>query len=614
MVNGPKNLGAAPRPVRSRETPGVAPDSAGPEPGPSAGAARRPRVTTGDVGRAAERGQIGARSLGRNAPGLDAGGPGPEAAKAAIKAAAAPLSRALQLTGAKGPPRTAQIVSALRASLRSLGPLEPATVPSGAAIPKLRALVAGLPTLPTADAEATRALLDARLRDLDTPRVFAELTASSPTPADRIDALIGGAPKPDGVRTMLAAMYPGAEALGTTPRAMRAALDADLAAGGLGKELAALLERHGVSSADADAFLGAFAEARAGFEAGTRSGPATDKDRDMQRTNWVHTRVEVVKAARAFDAVSPPDAKASPSAREAHADALLSTLLGSLFSDAFKDATPHSLLWHNRPGAELVLPLVAGRHFDLESPRMQGVLQTAMQLAHEHQITPPLFMAGAMKGQLLGAGAKPEVAEQVFTKLNQPLAALRDGTEIRFTADERAAMDAIGIPGWATMDPASAHFARSQVVAYADVLQYVAPDGVIKIAVDIRDPEQAAPFMRDPNVKAAIASSVEFSFARGMDVIEHETLKADGAKQQEAMRSLLADRAYPEVERRLRDALGVAADAPLPSVPYWNADVPTDGTIGDAERQSVRLVKQTLRDVLAELGGVPLDPFGAKKE
>lgn len=611
MVNGPKNLGV-PRPLASVETPSPAPGAA--DPAPARGPASRPRVTTGQVGLAAERGQLGARSLGRATPTVDTAGPGPDAAHAAIKAAGAPLRRALELAGAKGPPRTAQIVSALRASLRSLGPLEPSTVPSGAAIPQLRAMLARLPTLPSADAEATRGLLDARLRALDSPRVFAELRASSPTPPKEVDALIDGAPKPEGVRTMLAAMYPGAEALGTTPEAMRAALDADLAAGGLGKELAALLERHGVSGPDADAFLGAFAEARAGFEAGTRAGPATDKDRDMQRTNWVHTRVEVVKAARAFDAVSPPDAKASAAAREAHADALLSTLLGSLFSDSFKDATPHSLLWHNRPGAELVLPLVAGRHFDLESPRMQGVLQTAMQLAHEHQITPPLFMAGAMKGQLLAAGAKPEVADQVFAKLDKPLAAPRDGTEIRFTADERAAMAAIGIPGWATMDPASAHFAQSQVVAYADVLQYAAPDGVIKIAVDIRDPEQAAPFMRDPNVKAAIASSVEFSFARGMDVIEHEALKADGAKQQAAMRSLLTDRAYPEVERRLRDALGVDADAPLPSIPYWNADVPTDGTIGDAERQSVRLVKQTLRDVLAELGGVPLDPFGARKE
>ena len=69
-----------------------------------------------------------------------------------------------------------------------------------------------------------------------------------------------------------------------------------------------------------------------------------------------------------------------------------------------------------------------------------------------------------------------------------------------------------------------------------------------------------------------------------------------------------------QVERRLAAALGLPEGAALPVVPYWNADVPTDGKLTDAERDSVKLVKATLRDVLAEAGGVPMDPFGANKE
>jgi hypothetical protein len=37
------------------------------------------------------------------------------------------------------------------------------------------------------------------------------------------------------------------------------------------------------------------------------------------------------------------------------------SLYGSLVSDAFKDKSTFSLLWHNRPAAELIAPLVVGR-------------------------------------------------------------------------------------------------------------------------------------------------------------------------------------------------------------------------------------------------------------
>ena len=500
-----------------------------------------------------------------------------------------------------------RILARLKAAGRALEQLPP-----GADLSAERGLTTRLARAAHADVRAAAAELGERLALLDAARVLAEVKAGSPTDPARVDALIAGAPDPAKVRRMLTTMYPGATALGTTQAALRAELDADLATGGIGAELAALMRGSGLSDAQVDGLMGMMAEVRAGFRAGTTAEGLPAGDRDMQRTNWVHTRVEVLKAARAFDAAIPRPR--SPEGMQARAQDMLATLMGSLCSDAFKDATPHSLLWHNRPGAELVLPLLASRHLDLSTADAQDTLRTAMKLAHEHQITPALFMSGAMGGQLAAAGAPEAVAKEITGKLADPLGAPQRDGEIVFTPEARAAMERLGVPGWATMDPASPHFAASQSVALADVLQYAAPDGLIKIAVDLRDPEQKMAFMRDANIKAAVGSSLGFSFSKGMEAILDPALKALGAAEADQMGAALTRQLYPEVERRLGAALGLPAGAPLPEVPYWNVDVPVDGALSPAQRESVRRVKDTLRDVMAEYGGVPLDPFGARKE
>lgn len=451
--------------------------------------------------------------------------------------------------------------------------------------------------------------LEAQLARFDQTRVVNEVKSASPTNPAQIDRLIEGSADPAKVRAMLAAFYPGAQALGTTPSAMRAELDADLTQGGIGEGLQALMDDNGVSAEQSEALMGMMAEVRAGFLAGTKAADLSPADQDMQRTNWVHTRVEVFKAAKAFDEAVPKDGDL-----KAHGRNMMATLMGSLCSDAFKEATPHSLLWHNRPGAELVLPLLAGRNMDVSQPHTKSTLQTAMTLAHEHQITPAMFMSGAMGGLLGANDVAPDVAKEITDKLLDPLGVPQADGEIIFSPKAQAAMEKVGVPGWATMDPKSAHFAASQVVAYADVLQYVAPDGIIKIAVDIRSPDNPMAFMRDPNIKAAVGSSVGFSFGQGMQVIQNEELKAQGGAQAEAMTQGLDNKIYPEVERRLSQALGLPKGADLPDVPYWNADVPVDGNLSDAQKDSIKLVKSTLKDVIAEFGQVPLDPFGAGKE
>lgn len=476
-------------------------------------------------------------------------------------------------------------------------------LPEGTDLRRLRGAAAQL--LDKAPPSAAATALEQGLNKADAGRVLQELKSASPTSGAKIDALIAHSPEPTKFMGMLSAMYPGPTALGTTAAAQKQALLKDL--GDFGVQLSGLMKSHGVPEHRAEGLLTMMAEVRAGFEAGTTTCELGDRDQDMQRTGWVHTRVEVLKAARAFDAAvpQPSDAKG----KTAHGDKLLGALMGALCSDAFKDGSPHSLLFHNRPGAELVLPLLADRAFDLSEPGMQDVLQTAMKLAHEHQITPPMFMSGAMKGQLMASGAAPEVVEEVESKLNDPLGAPQKDGEIIFSAAAQDAMAKVGVPGWATMDPKSAHFVPSQVVAMADVMQYVAPDGIIKIAVDIRDPEQPQAFMRDANIKAAVGSSVGFSFAKGMEVIIDPKLKAQAQADAETMSHDLEAAIYPEVQARLEAQLGPGAA----DIPYWNSDVPTDGSMSDEQRASVKLVKDTLRDVLAQHGNVPLDPFGAKE-
>lgn len=431
-------------------------------------------------------------------------------------------------------------------------------------------------------------------------RVLDEVKVSSPNPA-KIDALIGDTPDPAKVRRMLATMYPGLGGHGHTPTSAKLALQADLAAGGVGDRLLGVMGRSGMASDVVDGFVGMMAEVRSAFAAGSQASSIDAPDADMQRSNWVHTRVEVMKAALAYERIAdPPDP-----------DELLAVLMGSLCSDAFKDASAHSLLWHNRPGAELVLPLLAERHLP-DTPKMKGAMLTAMKLAHEHQITPAMFMSGAMNGLLTSRGIDDDIKREIVDKIADPLGAPRTGNAIDFSDAACAALDDAGIPGWATMDPDSAHFALSQVVAYADVQQYAAYDGIIKIACDIRSPDHALPFMRDPNIRAAVDSCVGFSFAKGMEAIQHEGLVAEGAGQVDVMRSALSSKVYPEVERRLKAALGLPRDAAMPDVPYWNLDVPTDGTLLEDEAKSAGLVRNTLRDVLAEMGAVPVDPFGGQ--
>ncbi|MFO0724155.1 MAG: hypothetical protein U1E65_10255 [Myxococcota bacterium] len=389
----------------------------------------------------------------------------------------------------------------------------------------------------------------------------------------------------------LATMYPKHSA--AELNALKKALDADLSVGGLDQKIRAQLAERGVSAADSEKFFAAFAEVREAYRIGATGGD------DFQRANWIHTRIEVghtLEAAKALN-LSPEET--------------LSAALGSLASDSFKKNGLYEVLTHNRAAEAMLAPILSARHF----PKNAAAKAGAIEIAAVHQISPAVFMKGAA-GALL-AKTDPSLKNEVLEVIGDPLAAPRKGTEAQFknAAAEKALFDA-GVPGWAVPDPSSPHHGAALAAIAGDVWQYVGADGVIKIAIESRDPEHpgGGPF-RDPTLRGALNSSIEFSFAKGMEQVNDARLqKLMGGVLDEA-RATYQDNGpvLRAVETRLKEKLGLGADQPLPPLAYWSKPVSTSAPLSPEERKDVDLVKNTFREVAAKLGGVPLDPFGTLK-
>lgn len=452
-------------------------------------------------------------------------------------------------------------------------------------------------------------------------RFLAHALSQSPSPPAQVLGLLQLHPHPAQVLARAAKMYPGIREE-ARPRLTQALQD-DLQIGHLGEAIEAQLGRLGLSAAQIEQFFLVFAEVREGFRIGAELGD------DLQRVNWLHTRVEVLHTLQIA-------AELGLSTQEARA-----ALYGSLFSDAFKDQSRHSLLWHNRPGAELIAPAVLGRHLDLDDPAEREVLAWTMRVAHEHQVTPPLFMAGPMRAALLEVikdqpeAQQPEglaAVERIIQKITKPMEAPQEDGELQFSALERRLLAQIGLPGWAV--PHQAPWSASTIAAIVgDVAQYVSWEGIIKIAVDLRDPGSPMPFMRDPVLcttwleaaapeaakalaargqSGAIESSTEFSYSQGMSVVEDPRALAAMDQAKALVKGQLRQQVLPEIERRLRNELGVGSGEPTPSIPYWNRPIVDPGALTEVERGMADRVKRVAAEVMAEFGGVPLDPFGAK--
>ncbi len=463
--------------------------------------------------------------------------------------------------------------------------------------------------------------------------VLAELLESNPHhPGIVLDTILGSQGA-DAAVAKMAAMYPGADSFGGIAK-LRGKLTADLAKGGIESKLVDGMKASGLGDADVGPFLDCFAECRQAFEIGAAGGD------DMQRTNWIHTRIEVLHTLDAAQSMG------------LSRDETLAALYGSLFSDAFKDAGPYSVAFHNRLGAEVVTPLVMGRHLDLAKPENQQLLERSMRVAHEHQITPPLFMAGASKGVLMkhiaerygdqpGVKADKEArVGEIFDRLMNPLDGPQRDGEMLFSDGAQSLLREVGIPGWAV--PYESDHRRASMAAIAgDVWQYVSPDGIMKYTHDLRDPEHPVPMFRDPIISmrylesaqperaealkngaipvrmGAAESSLDFSFGQGMSVMAEDQadLVAFMNGKKAEMDVTLSKRVFPEVERRLRAALKVPDGAPTPDIVYWNAPVGAelDPKVKLDQRAQIDLVKSTFERVVAEDGGVPMDPFGHRR-
>lgn len=460
-------------------------------------------------------------------------------------------------------------------------------------------------------------------RDPAQAKLVGEVLEANPHPAGAVlDALAGGQRRNQAIQK-LTRMYPGAEAFGGTA-ALVAKLEGDLSRGNIADDLRVGMMERGLSEPDIQAFFGAFAEVRQAFEVGAKDGD------DMQRTNWIHTRIEILHTLEAGHAL------------KLSREETLAALYGSLFSDAFKDAGVYSVAQHNRPGAEWIAPLVMSRHLDLTKPENEKLLDQAMRVAHEHQVTPPLFMAGAVRAVLADPAddAKGQaLVEGIAQKLLAPMQQPQTGGELRFTPREAERLLGGGLLGWAVPHP-SEHRRASMAAIVGDVWQYVSPDGLMKYTHDLRDPDHPVPLFRDPIISmrylelarpllsetlkgadnpvrmGAAESSLHFSFDQGLSVLPKEdaALAAFMRSRQDDALAELERRVYPEVERRLRESLGLPPGAPLPDVPYWNQPVSVSEPNPPEVRSSIDLVKRTMEAVLADLGNVPRDPFGTRKE
>jgi hypothetical protein len=428
----------------------------------------------------------------------------------------------------------------------------------------------------------------ARRPDLDLCALIEALTANPHEPL-LVLGLVGLSPAGLGVLERLGAMYPARD--GFEVDRLRLELERDLSVGDLDQKIRDGFRERDVRGEDVRAFFGALAEVRESMRIGAVAGD------DFQRSNWLHTRAEIERTIRMASVLD-----LSP-------EETLIAALGSLASDAFKNASRYELLTHNRVAAEIIAPVLISRHFDPSDSRTARLIEGAMAVAHEHQITPAAFMIGAMKAEL--GLEHEEAARTLVEKMARPYDAMRSGGEIVFSDVEERALISKGIPGWAVPDVDAPHRRATQAAIAGDIGQYGSDEGVLKIAADLRYPwHPGGAHLGDARLQDAISTCIDRNFALALEGLADPALR----RATEAERAAARGRFGPggpiaaELERRLR------AHEDLPSgepIPYWDVEVPVGaGKQSEEQVRAVEIVRDTFRRVVSDLGRVPLDPFG----
>ncbi len=253
-----------------------------------------------------------------------------------------------------------------------------------------------------------------------------------------------------------------------------AAFPVQRADGGGRTTLLSRLEAQGFSEAQTRRVLGAFTAFH--HSLGLRHFDAAGSD-----VNWKHICSE---AAQVLDACSHQGL----SAAEAEV-----AVLGSIFSDAVKFGP--TLLTHNVDGAVGAYHVMQ-RFCDLDEPADAALVAAVVQVAREHQIGPPSFMAMIAGFQIMGAlkarGEDPAAHQATIqglqAKMSDPLGAGHvevdpsGAARVAFTETERALLSAIGISEWSVPHPDAPWFKASMAVITGDsTVNYAMPDGVGKI-------------------------------------------------------------------------------------------------------------------------------------
>jgi hypothetical protein len=259
-------------------------------------------------------------------------------------------------------------------------------------------------------------------------------------------------------------------------KAARAALEAELKgvishdAAGAPRDLLTRLNAHpGLSAEQRTRVLDTLSLVKVGFErAGAHLAEKGIKgEPNGQLVNWKHTRLEM---DRVLDAALAH--KLSPTQTE-------DALLASMFSDSVK-AGPNFIV-HNVHGAQAALKVLSSQKPALGEDRLKDIVRVTL----EHQIGPPAFMGMMAEMFLKGAGVKPELAASIRAKLAAPLNPAHqtpDKSQLKFSADEKAALEKIGVKAWTVPPPGARHEATSRAVIEADsMVNYACPDGWAKL-------------------------------------------------------------------------------------------------------------------------------------
>ncbi len=335
-----------------------------------------------------------------------------------------------------------------------------------------------------------------------------------------------------------------------------------------------LMKHPGLSNAQRERLVDMLATVKVGFDrAGAHLADLGVKgEPGLQDINWKHTHLEM---DRVLDAALAH--KLSPQQTE-------DALFASMFSDSVKAGS--NFITHNVHGANAALRVLSGRVPSLPQQRLHDIVRCTL----EHQIGPPKFMAMMAAMFLKNSGAAPDVIASIQKKLASPLDAAHqtaDGTQLSFSADERAALKKIGVEAWTVPPRGARHEKVSRAVIEADsMVNYACPDGWAKL-IGLHGPQTM--FDKDTLLADAVtktgpgAASAQTSFDDARSVVSDDALAVYDAGHARA------SAAWQRTLTTLRKEFG--EDAPFLDAPLTTGDAQQTATAIKVRVRAIELMR-----------------------